>query len=69
MVLSDMVCGCVRGCLECCGIFMFHVLYPEGGGRRPVTIKINTRSGRPGGAGGKVNNGMGIYQFCNNSTG
>ena len=31
MVLSDMVCGCVRGCLECCGIFLFHVLYPEGG--------------------------------------
>ena len=22
MVLSDMVCGCVRGCLECCGIFL-----------------------------------------------
>ena len=31
MVLSDMVCSCVRGCLECCGIFLFHVLYPEGG--------------------------------------
>jgi hypothetical protein len=32
-----------------------------------VTIKINKRAA--GGAGGKVNNGMGIYQFCNNSTG
>jgi hypothetical protein len=48
MVLSDMVCGCVRGCLECCGIFLFHVLYPEGGGRRPVTIKKGGRVGREG---------------------
>ncbi len=68
MVLSDMVCGCVRDCLECCGIFLFHVLYPEGGPAASdnKNIKINTSSGRPGGAGGKVNNGMGIYQFCNN---
>ena len=31
MVLSDMVRGCACGCLECCGIFLFHVLYQEGG--------------------------------------
>jgi hypothetical protein len=65
MVLSDMVCGCVRGCLECCGIFLFHVLYPEGGG----AAASDNKKGRQGGAGGNVNNGMGIYQFCNNSTG
>ena len=42
MVLSDMVRGCVRSCLEeCCGIFLFHVLTRKGG-RRPVTNKINT---------------------------
>ena len=68
MVLSDMVCGCVRGCLECCGIFLFHVLYLEGGG--PAASDNKNTQGWPGGAGGKVNNGrMGIYQFCNNSTG
>ena len=48
MVLSDMVCGCVRGCLECCGIFCF-VCFTRKGGRRPVTIKINTRAARWGG--------------------
>jgi hypothetical protein len=40
MVLSDMVRGCVCGCVEeCCGIFLFHVLTRKGG-RQP--IKINT---------------------------
>ncbi len=48
MVLSDMVCGCVRGCLECCGIFLFHVLYPEGGGPA-ASDKINTRAAGWGG--------------------
>lgn len=50
MVLSDMVCGCVRGCLECCGIFLFHVLIWKGG-RRPVTNKNKHKWGRPGGEG------------------
>ena len=38
MELSDMVRGCVRGCLECCGMFLFYVLTRKEG-RRPVTIK------------------------------
>jgi len=51
MVLSDMVCGCVRGCVEeCCGIFLFHVLTRKGGWR-PVTNKNKHKWGRPGGEG------------------
>ena len=55
MVLSDMVCGCVRGCLECCGIFLFHVLYPEGGGPA-ASDNINKHKGGQVGREG-VNNG------------
>ena len=51
MVLSDMVCGCVRGCLECCGIFLFHVLYPEGGGAAASDNKKKHKGGRGGGEG------------------
>ncbi len=52
MVLSDMVCGCVRGCLECCGIFLFHVLYPEGGWPAASDNK-NKYSGPAAGWGGR----------------
>ena len=49
MVLSYMVCGCVRGCLVCCGIFLFHVLYPEGGGAAASDNKNKQKGGGWGG--------------------
>jgi len=46
MVLSDMVCGCVRGVLSVVVFFCFMCFTRKGGRRRPVTIKI--RGGRVG---------------------
>ena len=35
-------------CLECCGIFLFHVLYPEGGGPAASDNKNKHKGGRVG---------------------
>jgi len=64
VVLSDMVRGCVRSCVEeCCCIFLFRVLTRKGGGRRPVTNKNKHKWGRPGG-GGKLME----WEFINSVT-